>query len=180
VASPDLSRGTGTPPAGWIERIHGYCASSDDDDYHDQTRALYIRLLSDLSLAVPEVFEAALAKLLAEGAKHRDDQRVYALAIAMARVFQQRNPTDEQVAWFLDDADAVVDDFDPAPEKWRVRKLPETRYDEFDCRLRINDVTYVIPAGGKEKSYPVPLATYRGWQKEADADARRHAEEAAR
>ena len=104
---------------------------------------------------------------------HRDDQRVYDLAAALARVFQQRVPTDEQVAWFLDDADAVVDDFSPAPAKWRVRRLPETRYDEFDARLRINDVTYVIPAACKEKTTPVRLATYRGWQREADEEAAR-------
>jgi hypothetical protein len=104
--------------------------------------------------------------------EHRDDQRVYDLATAMARVFQQRNPSDEQVAWFLDDADAVVDDFDPAPEKWRVRRLPETKYDEFDARMRINDVTYVLQAGGKEKTTPVRLSTLRGWQKEANEEAR--------
>jgi len=104
---------------------------------------------------------------------HRDDPRIYDLATAMARVFQQRNPTDEQVAWFLDDADAVVDDFDPAPDKWRIRKLPQNNYEEFDCRFRINEVTYVIQAGGnKEKVLPVRLSTLRGWQREADEAAR--------
>lgn len=107
---------------------------------------------------------------------HRNEQRVYDLATAMARVFQQRSPTDEQVAWFLDDADAVVDDFDPVPEKWRVRKLPQNNYDEFDCRMRINDVTYVIQAGGhKEKSLPVRLSVLRGWQREANEAARARA-----
>ena len=97
---------------------------------------------------------------------HRDEQRIYDLAIAMARVFQQRQPTDEQVGWFVDDANAVVDDFDPVPEKWRVRKLPDD-FREFDCRFRINDVTYVLQPAEFEKAYPVRLSTYRSWLREA-------------
>jgi hypothetical protein len=101
---------------------------------------------------------------------HRDEQRIYDLATAMARVFQQRNPTDEQVCWFLDDADAVADDFDPVPDKWQIRKLPDTA--EFDWRFRINDVTYVVQPGEKEKSLPVRLSTLREWQREANEAAR--------
>ena len=82
-------------------------------------------------------------------------------------VFQQRPPTDEQVGWFLEDADAVVDDFDPAPERWRVRKLPDG-FCEFASRIRINDVTYVIRDGDKEKVPPVRLSTLREWQREAE------------
>lgn len=103
---------------------------------------------------------------------HRDEQRVYDLAIAMASVFQHRPPTDEQVGWFLDDASAVVDDFDPPPAKWRVRKLPDD-FSEFDCRFRINGVTYVLQPGEFEKVHPVRLAALRQWQREADAEARR-------
>ena len=102
---------------------------------------------------------------------HRDDPRVYALAAAMARIFQPRPNTDEQVAWFLQDADAVVDDFDPAPEKWRVRKLPDGKSDEFTARMRINDVTYVIRDGCKEHVPPVRLSTLREWQREANREA---------
>jgi hypothetical protein len=103
--------------------------------------------------------------------QHRDEQRVYDLAVAMARVFQQRQPTDEQVGWFVDDAEAVVDDFGPAPEKWRVRRLPDD-FREFDCRFRINDVTYVIQPAEFDKAYPVRLSTYREWMREANAEAR--------
>ena len=103
--------------------------------------------------------------------EHRDEQRVYDLAAAMARIFQPRPNTDEQVAWFLQDADAVVDDFDPQPEKWRIRKLPDGKNDDFVLRFRLNDVTYVIQDGGKEKTTPVRLSTLRGWQREADEAA---------
>lgn len=101
---------------------------------------------------------------------HRDDQRVYDLARKFAKVFQQQRPTDEQVGWFLDDADAVVDDFDPAPEKWLVRRLPDLKSGEFDVRMRINGVTYVCPPGGKDcKAMPVRLSVYRQQRREADA-----------
>jgi hypothetical protein len=102
---------------------------------------------------------------------HRDDPRVYALALAMARRFQPAPATDERIAWFLNDADAVVDDFDPAPDKWRVHKLPDNPRDDFVARMRINGVTYVIQDGDKEKTVPVRLATLRQWQREADAEA---------
>ena len=103
--------------------------------------------------------------------EHRDDPRVYALAAAMARIFQPRPNTDEQVAWFLQDADAVVDDFDPPPEKWRVRKLPLGSSGEFIMRFRVNDVTYVVQEGGKEKTNPVRLSVLRAAQREANREA---------
>ncbi len=103
--------------------------------------------------------------------EHRDEQRVYDLATAMAAVFQHRPPADEQVCWFLGDADAVVDDFDPVPAKWKVRNLPND-FSEFDMRFRINDVTYILQhSDNKEKANPVRLSTYRSWQREAEAEA---------
>ena len=99
--------------------------------------------------------------------EHRDDPRVYALAEAMAKVMQDRNPSDAQISYFLGDADDVVDDFDPTPERWRVRKLPESANDGeqgIEIRLRINDVTYVALAGGKDsRGSVVKLATFRSW-----------------
>lgn len=96
--------------------------------------------------------------------EHRDDPRVYALGEAMA--FQgTRTPTDEQIGWFLADANDVVDDFDPPPERWRVRKLPESANDHeqgIEVRLRINDVTYVALEGGKEcRGSVMRLSTFR-------------------
>jgi hypothetical protein len=99
--------------------------------------------------------------------EHRDDQRVYDLAQAMAKVLQDRHPTDEQIAWFLADADEVVDDFDPVPKRWRVRKLPASANDGdqgIEVRLRINDVTYVVLEGGKDcRGNVVLLATFCAW-----------------
>jgi len=103
---------------------------------------------------------------------HRDDPRVYALARALASKFQQKDPTDVQVSYFLEDADEVVDDFDPAPDRWRVRLLPENESDserDIVCRLRINDVTYVGTEGGKDtRGQMVKLATFRQWEREAN------------
>jgi hypothetical protein len=110
--------------------------------------------------AYPVLFENGDVPSCESG--HRDEQRVYALAAAMARIFQPRPNTDEQVGWFLQDADAVVDDFDPPPAKWKLRKLPDGK---FEARFRINGVTYVTPCGGTEKTTPVRLATLRSWQR---------------
>ena len=103
--------------------------------------------------------------------EHRDEPRIYDLATAMAAVFQRNQPTDEQVGWFLSDADAVVDDFGPAPAKWKVRRLPDSGL-EFVGRMRINDVTYVLLDGCKEKVPPVRLSILRERQREADEAAR--------
>jgi hypothetical protein len=119
------------------------------------------------SAAYPEI-----AGEICDDGYHRDTQPLYDLAAAMAAVFQHRPPTDEQVGWFVDDAEAVIGDLDPLPAKWRIRRLPENNYEEFDCRFRVNDVTYVVQAGGKDcKALPVRLSTYRQWQREADAAA---------
>lgn len=98
---------------------------------------------------------------------HRDDPRIYDLARAMASVMQERNPSDEKVAWFLEDADDVIDDFEPAPERWSVRRLPKQVRDEEDeiaVRWRINGVTYVALEGGKDcRGSVLPLKTFRSW-----------------
>lgn len=96
---------------------------------------------------------------------HRDDVRVYGLARALAKVFQSRAPSDEQVAWFLGSADQVVDGFDPAPPRWRVRRLPASANDGeygIEARVRINDITYVILEGSRDcEGGVLPLATFR-------------------
>lgn len=102
------------------------------------------------------------------GVTHRDEQRVYDLAAAMARIFQPHPTTDERIGWFLQDADAVVDDFDPAPTTWRLRKLPDD-FSEFVARFRINGQTYVLRDGDGYVA-PVRLSLLRQWQREADEE----------
>jgi hypothetical protein len=103
--------------------------------------------------------------------RHRDDPRVYDLARSLAIVLQDRAPSDQQIAWFLADADQVVDGFDPAPTRWKVRRLPASsndHYDGIEVRLRINDVTYVALEGGKDcPGDMLPLAEFRRQEKEA-------------
>ena len=102
--------------------------------------------------------------------EYRDDPRVYALAEALARVFQKtRTPTEEQISWFLADADDAVDDFDPAPERWTVRGLMPCAADGeqgIDARVRICGTTYVALEGGKDaRGQLVKLATFREWHR---------------
>jgi hypothetical protein len=107
------------------------------------------------------------------GEHEADDPRVIALAAKIAgSCCGTKHPSDEQIAWFLGDADQIVDDFDPAPEAWRVSKLPASRNDGFDeivQRLRINDITYVALEGGKgDPGSLVRLSTFRSWQQGTD------------
>ena len=106
----------------------------------------------------------------------RNDQPLYDLATAVARIFLgTRTPTDEQIGWCLHDADCIIGDWDPLPDRWRVRRLPTGgESGEFDARIRVNDVTYVIPEGGKDTpGEPIRLATYRQHQREAEEVFRR-------
>lgn len=107
--------------------------------------------------------------------EHRDDQRVYDLAAALAAVFQPEPLTDEKTCWFLADADAIVDDFDPAPERWQVRQLPDDP--EFIMCFEVNDETYIVQ-DGEGHITPVRLSTFRQWQQEAEDAARSAAERA--
>jgi hypothetical protein len=103
--------------------------------------------------------------------EHRDDARVYGLAHAIARAIHDAEPGEERTGWFLADADDVVDDFDPAPDSWRVRKLPAGKTDGergIDIRLLINGVAYVALAGGKDcRGSVMKLATLLQQEREA-------------
>lgn len=96
---------------------------------------------------------------------HRDDPRVYALARAMAAEMQQPEPTDAQVWYFLEDAEDVVDDFDPAPASWTVERLPDGKdpHWEVDAWLRVNGVEYVALAGEKCRGQLVKADEWRSW-----------------
>jgi hypothetical protein len=104
--------------------------------------------------------------------EHRDEPRIYELATAMARIFQQPEPTDEQVCWFLSDADVVIDDFKPAPEEWKLHKLPDdfSEFSEFTARFQINGITYVVP-DGEGHMLAIRLSTLRKQQRDAEREA---------
>jgi len=88
------------------------------------------------------------------------------LAVAIARMIHEVEPTDEQVGWFMEDADAVASDFDPKPDAWTVTKLP----DEEDCVLsfEVNGVAYVVE-DGEGHIVPVQREPWRKWRAEAEA-----------
>lgn len=99
---------------------------------------------------------------------HRHEDRIVELARAMAVEFQRPDPSDEQIAWFLDDADAVIDDFDPAPESWEITDnevMPKEPSGVVN-RFRINGVEYVLQDADWEPARPVRLTTYLSWIKE--------------
>lgn len=101
--------------------------------------------------------------------QHRHDEPTFALARAMAAAFQQPDPTDEQVGWCMDDAAAVVDDFDPTPPDWEVTEPQATRESGLDFTLSVNGVEYVVQPGEWEPSHPVRRTTWQGWMNEAEA-----------
>ena len=102
---------------------------------------------------------------------HRHEPRVYDLARALTATFQDEPITDEKVAWFLNDADAVVDDFDPTPDAWTVTEGERTASDYgIDQVLWINGIEYVLPASEFEPSTPVTRATWESWHDDYEED----------
>lgn len=103
------------------------------------------------------------------GFAHEQPAEVLApLALAMARMFQTRHPSDEQVGWFMEDASAVADFFDPLPDEWTLRKMRPGRSDEFTARFSVNGVTYVVE-NGEGHITPVPLDWLRASQRETES-----------
>lgn len=120
--------------------------------------------------------EAAYPDLDAEDtcgyAEHRHDAQTFALARALAIACQQPNPTDEQIAWFLEDAAAVVDDFKPVPTSWWATEPQISVEPGLDSTLTINDVAYVVQTPGhKETSHPLRRTEWEEWTREAEEDA---------
>jgi hypothetical protein len=81
-------------------------------------------------------------------------------------------PSDEQIAWFLEDAAAVVDDFDPTPASWSATEPQLADEPGLEFTMTINDVPYVVQVGGhKEPAHPLRRSTWEEWTREADEDA---------
>lgn len=102
---------------------------------------------------------------------HRHEPRIFALAKALAEVFQQPDPSDEQIAWFIDDADSVADDF-PGVTEWKIDS-PDAYPNEFgvEALLTINGRHYVLPESELEPSTPVSRAEWDSWHEDEEADS---------
>lgn len=87
---------------------------------------------------------------------HAHTQPVFNLAFALAMKFQDTpTPTDEQIAWFLNDADAVMRHFPASPLAWSVEHDDESkRIPGVDFYLRINGLQFVIPDAEFEPATP--------------------------
>lgn len=101
--------------------------------------------------------------------EHRHDGATFALAKAFAVACQSPDPTDEQIGWMLDDAAAVVDDFDPHPNAWVVTEPKETDEPGLEFTLTVNERPYVIQPSEWEPSRPVSRAEWDSWQEAPDA-----------
>lgn len=98
--------------------------------------------------------------------EHRHDEQTFALARSLAVAAQDPNPTDEQIAWLLNDAAAVVDDFDPIPTAWTATEPQVANTPGLDFTLTINGREYVIQESGQEDTHPVSRQQWWAWQDE--------------
>lgn len=97
---------------------------------------------------------------------HRHDQETFDLAAALAARFQATiAPSAEQTAWFLNDAQAVIDALVDLPEVWHVAtsQLPVPR--GCDHALKIADTEFLIPESEWEPSLP---ELRRAWLRDRD------------
>lgn len=99
-------------------------------------------------------------------AEHRHDEPTFALARAFAVAWQQADPTDEQIGWYLEDAAAVVDDFAPGTLEWTVTDMEPTAVTGLESTLTINGRPYVIQPSEYEPSHPVSLTRWHEWEDE--------------
>jgi hypothetical protein len=98
--------------------------------------------------------------------EHRHDEPTFALARAMAAAFQQPDPTDEQIGWCMDDAAAVVGDFDPPLTDWIVTEPQVTDEPGLDFTLNVNGIEYVVQQSEWEPSHPLRRTTWEVWTAE--------------
>lgn len=84
------------------------------------------------------------------------------LARELAAAIHETEPSDEQVGWTMEDAEAIFTDFKRTPRTWHVTHF-ERPIDVFDATFRVNGIAYVIEGGEN----PVRLSTWKRWQREA-------------
>ncbi len=87
---------------------------------------------------------------------HRHDETTFDLAAALAARFQATTaPTPKQIAWFLNDAQAVIDALVDLPETWHIgtSQLPVPR--GCDHAITVDGIEFLIPESEWEPALPV-------------------------
>lgn len=88
-------------------------------------------------------------------ADHDHTPTVFTIATVLAQVFQGADPSDEKIAWFLNDAQAIHDALGDA-EAWEIENKGYTEgMRGVDYLLSVNGVEFVIPESEWEPSVPV-------------------------
>jgi hypothetical protein len=92
---------------------------------------------------------------------HRDDARVYNLAVSITTTKSNRAATTENVHRWLSVADKIVDDFITTPDYWLVRSqrvLSRDSLQEVLHKLLINGYIYVVLKDATVMRYQALLA----------------------
>ena len=92
---------------------------------------------------------------------HDHSESVFSLAYGLALRFQGTLwPSKAQAAWFLNDAQAIIDTHPEPDGQWHVSHttLPVPR--GCDAGILVNGVEYLIPASEWEPSLPEPRSTW--------------------
>lgn len=87
-------------------------------------------------------------------ANHDHTQTVFAIATMLAHVFQGADPDGEQIAWFLDDAQAIHDALGDA-KAWEIEDKGHQGKRGVSHSLSVNGVEFVVPESEWEPSVPV-------------------------
>jgi hypothetical protein len=94
---------------------------------------------------------------------------LHALAVALTRMFGSDNQQDDEtVGWFMEDAQAIYEDFKRIPKTWAVERL-ECDDQHFVAKFNVNRAVYIIE-DGEGHCTPVRLSEWRRWQREAGND----------
>lgn len=101
--------------------------------------------------------------------EHEHNAPTFALARALTEAIQEAEPTDEQIGWALDDAAAIIGDFDPAPLTWTVTKPQISRETGIDFTFEVNGIDYIVqPSGDGEIQHPISREEFDSWFEDDD------------
>lgn len=83
-----------------------------------------------------------------------DNTHVPVVAYELSSIFQEELTTDETIAWFLDDAQAIVDEFESWVGSWDIRRSDLPVPSGCVMGLWVNGVEFVIQDSDWEPSHP--------------------------